>query len=504
MVRIQGMGLAARLLLVLLVPIAICFAAFGFSTVRLRRQLMTEEAERENRDHGIVLQLAFDAFLRDHSLEDLSVLAEDLSRADRILGVVIFDDRDRPVAGSKAVASYATELVTIAREARTQPGPREARLRVDGSDVYAYAFATGPQGEPVQNRGVAVMLRDLGYIEANLHAFEREIALVSALVMCVVALGTWASMRRLVARPLSSLVEGVENVAHGDLTVAIAVQRGDEIGRLAAAFNNMTTSLRRARDELETKRLANIALERRAQHAQRLALVGQLTATVAHQIGSPLNVILGRARYALRGGGQSERDRRHFQEIAAGADSISRVIEGLLSQARKARGPVESVDLADVAYDMFHFLEAECERLNIQTSIAVASGAFIEGRRDEYEQLVLNLCLNAIQAQHGGGALTLTVRKNSTERGDEVIVEVSDSGPGVPDELKQQIFEPFFTTKSSAQGTGLGLAICDEIVRRQGGSIQVTDGTSGGALFRVTLPCAFAQAVDAKSNAVAG
>ena len=266
------------------------------------------------------------------------------------------------------------------------------------------------------------------------------------------------------------------------------MERGDEIGRLATAFNNMTTSLRRTRDELKTKSEANMALERRAQHAQRLALVGQLTATVAHQIGSPLNVILGRARYALKGGGQSERDQRHFEEIAVGAESISQVIERLLSHARKARGPVESVDLAEVAQDMLHFLESECERLGIATSIRVTPGSLVDGRRNEYEQLILNLCLNAMQAQPKGGTLTISVKRSAGEPTASILIEISDSGPGVPSELRPQIFEPFFTTKTGVQGTGLGLAICDEIVRRQGGSIQVSDAPEGGALFRISVP----------------
>lgn len=482
------MSLASRLLVVLLLPIALCFSVFGFSTVRLRRQLMTAEAEQEIRDHGTALQVAFDAFLRDRDLTDVSQLTEDLSRTDRILGVLVFDSADGLVEASRSVTDYRDELVPIARQARLAGHGQQALYRFHNRPVLAYAFPLGARTGTAGPRAVAVLLRDLRYIEDNLVDFERQIATVGLGVMCVVALGTWLAMRGLVSRPLAALARGAEQVAKGDLEVAIPIERRDEMGRLATAFNHMTLSLRQARNELESKQEANLALERRLQHAQRLALIGQLTASVAHQIGSPLNVILGRARYALKLGGQGERDRRHFQEIVVGGESISKVIERLLSQARRARGPIAAVDIWEIARDALRFLETECERQNIATSIVGDPQALVEGRRDEFEQLILNLCLNAIQALPAGGQLALSVRRVEGVGRSNIELEVADSGPGVPRSLRERIFEPFFTTKPAGEGTGLGLAICEEIVRQNGGTILVTDAKIGGASFRINLP----------------
>jgi signal transduction histidine kinase len=228
----------------------------------------------------------------------------------------------------------------------------------------------------------------------------------------------------------------------------------------------MTASLRRTAEELDAKGKTNLALERRLQHAQRLTLIGQLAASIAHQIGSPLNVILGRAQYALKGGGQSERDQRHFQEIAMGAERVSKIIEQLLSQARKVRGPVVAVEIGRVIRETLEFLSAECDRYGIATSVETESDIYVDGRSDELEQVILNICLNAIQAQPRGGSLALSARRIG-ERGARVQVDILDSGPGVKSELRERIFEPFFTTKPDGEGTGLGLAICDEMVRRQ-------------------------------------
>jgi signal transduction histidine kinase len=482
------MPLAVRLLLVLLMPMMLCFGGYAYVNVRLRRQEMLVEAHKEVRDHGAALEVALDAFLRDRNLDDVVELTQDLSRADRILGVLIYDDHDRAVHASRSVVAMQPVLLHLAQQARATRQSLLETLPRGESTVYAYAFPIGTDDGHVP-RGAGIVLRDLGYIEDNLEQSARRIALAGVLTMLVVAVATWLVLRLAVLRPLATLVGGVERVASGALDAEVPIERRDEIGRMATAFNGMTRSLRAAREELEAKNQANVALERRLHHAQRLALIGQLSASVAHRIGSPLNVILGRARYALKQGGQSERDGRHFQEIAAGAESISGVIEQLLSQARRVRGRVGPVDVGELVQHTVRFLEAECERVGITTRVRAEPGVVVEVIRDELEQVILNLCLNAIQAQPSGGRLEIDVaRRDGTGGASTLELTVADAGTGVPPELRARIFDAFFTTKPAPLGTGLGLAICEEIVRGQGGTIAVSDAPCGGALFRVTLP----------------
>ncbi|HMI89342.1 MAG TPA: HAMP domain-containing sensor histidine kinase [Polyangiaceae bacterium] len=482
------MSLATRLIILLVVPFALCVTAFGMSTIRLRRALMLSEAEREIRDDGTALQLTFDTVLHEQNPAQFSPFAEDLSKAaDRILGVLFFDGNGNLLGASRSVEGYRDALKPLAQRVHGSGRAEVHTYDFRGVLTYAQAMPTGRYAVDDAGHGVAIILRDLGYIERNLADFTRQIVFVAASIILALTFGIWLLLRKNVTQPLSLLVGGVERVAAGDLTVAAPVKRADEIGRLASAFNHMTASLRRTAEELEVKGKTNLALERRLQHAQRLTLIGQLAASIAHQIGSPLNVILGRAQYALKLGGQSERDQRHFQEIAMGAERVSRIIEQLLSQARKARGPVVAVDIGLVIRETVGFLSAELDRCGIATSVEAELGIFVEGRRDELEQVILNLCLNAIQAQPQGGRLALAAHRVA-ERGADVQVDVIDEGPGVQSDLRELIFEPFFTTKANEQGTGLGLAICDEMVRRQGGTIAVSEAPGGGALFRITLP----------------
>jgi signal transduction histidine kinase len=474
-------ALALRLALWLLVPIAACLLAWGYANVRLRRAEMIDEAAREVRDHGTVLEVALDAILRDRRLADLEEITEDLSRADRVLGVMVFDAAGRPVQSSRSVHALLPTFAPLAGRACARRAPVVALRDARGVRLYAYGFPVGSPGQ--EPRGAAVLLRDLSYIDANLRRSTAALAWLVLALALVVASVVSLALRTAVLRPVARLVEAAERVGAGRLEGGLAGEGDDEIGRLGRAFNRMVASLRDARDALAAQNDATLALERRLRHAQRLALVGQMAANVAHQVGSPLNVVLGRARYALRQGGQQERDARHLREIVAGAEQISRVIAQLLSQARRAQGPAGPVDVAAVARDTVRFLEHECDRRRVRAAVHAPGELIAQGRRDELEQVLLNLCVNALQAQPDGGSLEVTVAP--CEGGVEVTVD--DAGPGVAEADRTLIFEPFFTTKGPAQGTGLGLAICDELIRRVGGTIRVATSPRGGARFAFVL-----------------
>lgn len=484
-----AISLAPRLIVMLLVPIVACFAAFGFITVELRRRAMMDEADHEARDHGTTLQVALDEFLRDHRIAEMDELTEALSRGERIVGVLVFDRFDQLATGSGTMESAAPVMLPIATAARIARRGRSDVVRLaSGRQVFAYAFPLGlsTAGPP---RGTAVLMRDLEYVADNTRQFARELALGCLALMLLVAGAAFFGLRSAVLGPLRDLLRGVERVASGDLASPVRANRDDEMGRIAEAFNRMMGSLGDARAEISAKNEANLALERRLQHAQRLALIGQMSASLAHQIGSPLNVVLGRARYALKQGGQSARDRKHFDEIVAGGEAISAVVERLLGQARRVRGPATRVDLAVVAKATLRFLESECERSHVRATLEAESDVCVNAVRTEVEQVLLNLCMNAIQAQPDGGRLAIRVRRVVGDAGETIAeLSVADAGPGIPVEARERVFEAFYTTKEPTEGTGLGLAICDEIVRRLGGTIVASAEPDGGALFRVSLP----------------
>jgi signal transduction histidine kinase len=305
--------------------------------------------------------------------------------------------------------------------------------------------------------------------------------------------------RATVARPANAIAAGAERITNGELSTTVPEQGADELVRLARAFNAMTLSLREARalaDQEAARRIeeeaGRVAAERKLQHARALAAVGQVAASIGHEIGSPLGVILGRARLLA----QSECPdpmKRDLTTIAEQSERISRVVARLLSVARAPRVSGQTASVVRVVADVLQFLGPECRQRRVEARVDCDEPSLLVALdADQLFQVLFNLCWNAIEAQPGGGDLLIRVRANTKGAGAmaRVTIDVVDRGPGVPPDLASRIFDPFFTTKSDRAGTGLGLDIVSGIAREAGGSVELAPTEAPGACFRVTLPAA--------------
>ncbi|MSP59090.1 MAG: sensor histidine kinase [Myxococcales bacterium] len=396
-------------------------------------------------------------------------------------------------------------------------GTREARLRrvqitgepfgehLESDDRHLYAYVV-PIRDEQQNVVAAVeLVRDASDAERTLAATQRNVAATVVLVGLVLAGLVWLTTRSGIAGPLKRLVEGIDEVSHGDLTRAILRERGDEIGDLADRFNQMTASLREARVETQRGLEAKLALEARLRHSEKLATIGQLAAGIAHEVGTPLNVIGGRARTMEKKSGDPVEVAKNAGIIAAQAARITKIIQQLLDYARKkvaVRGPV---DLATVVKDSIDFLEHQLAASNIAVraqplardpGAGIPENSVVIGDGDQLQQVCLNLCINAIQAMGAGGTMEIAIRAlrrrkpglDTAPEGPYLVLEIADNGIGIPLEDRERIFEPFYSTKQDGGGTGLGLAVSQGIVKDHDGWIEIEGRPEGGTVFRVFLP----------------
>jgi signal transduction histidine kinase len=182
---------------------------------------------------------------------------------------------------------------------------------------------------------------------------------------------------------------------------------------------------------------------------------------------------------------------------------VARIVERLLAVARPAKDRIVAVDLADVVREVTTFLapDLRVRRVELRALVAEALPP-ITTTRDRMIQVVMNLCVNAIQAQPQGGTLLISLARDGgeAEAAPRLRLEVADAGPGIPEAERARIFEPFYTTKEDRGGTGLGLPIVADVMRELGGKIEVEDAPAGGALFRVLFPLPAAPA-PARSSA---
>jgi signal transduction histidine kinase len=329
--------------------------------------------------------------------------------------------------------------------------------------------------------------------------YARAVALVLLIVLVTtVVVGAFAS--RLVSRPITKLLTGIDDVAKGDLSHVILAERDDEIGQIATRFNDMTFSLRESRGETQRHNEAKLALEQRLGQTEKLATIGQLAAEIAHEVGTPLNVIAGRARSIQKKMHDAGAVESNAVIIAEQTARITRIIQRLLDFTRRkvgATGGKAEVNINELSLTTMELLAGQFSSAKVKTRLDRAEGLpRVAGDADRLQQVMINLLLNAVQAMPDGGALAVETRsirraRPGLEGGAEqafVTFSVKDTGVGISSDIKDKIFDPFYTTKEGTGGTGLGLAVVSGIVKEHDGWIDVEDGDGGGTVFRVYLP----------------
>ncbi len=340
------------------------------------------------------------------------------------------------------------------------------------------------------------LVRDGSFVPREMRSTVRRLA--PLLVLGVLAFGVlvFIILRQRLATPLRQLVEAIDGVSQGDMSRAVLPERDDEIGSLAARFNAMMSYLREAQEREARANASRHTLETHLRRAEKLATVGQLAAEIAHEVGTPLNVIGGRARSLAKRASDPD-VQKNAEIISAQVDRITKIIRQVLDSSRKSRPSLSEVDVLRVVREALEFVDGMLRRNHIEVIVSPAPALRpIAGDPDEIQQVCLNLIVNAIHAMPEGGKLTVNVnlvtrRKEGLELSPPspyLMLEIGDTGPGVPAADREKIFEAFFTTKEAGVGSGLGLAVTKGIVKDHEGWIEVDDAPEGGALFRVFLP----------------
>jgi signal transduction histidine kinase len=490
----RRMGLAEKLGLLLVVLITPALGIYGYLAHQSRQRVLMNEASAELRNHATLVEAAVVGAVERGELLVLKQRLERLARADRILGIAAFEASGEAILVTDHLTEATEELAELARRASaTATDLEEPRDLGNGPALVRTVIFAPRQGPPI----VAIVARDLSYVEVLGRNLNQSLALTGVLLLLATGGLVFVLSRATVGRPAAAIVRGAEAIASGQLETTVPEEGAEELARLARAFNAMTHALREARartSEEEARRLAEqagrLGAERKLQHARALAAVGRVAASIGHEIGSPLGVILGRARLLAQQPGCNEAVRRDLTTIAEQSERISRVVARLLSVARPPKAGAKCSQVGVVIADVLLFLGPECRQRHIVTRVEGAVGqASVSLEPDHLFQVLFNLCLNAIEAQPDGGELTVAVKQARAEgHRPRIAIEVTDAGPGIPEDVEPRIFEPFFTTKSDRGGSGLGLDIVSGLIGDAGGAVGLVRGASAGACFRVTLP----------------
>ena len=331
--------------------------------------------------------------------------------------------------------------------------------------------------------------------------------------------------QRLVGNPIQKLVEAMSRAEKGDLEAEAHLGSSDELGEMGRHFNRMLKTIREAHEqniqllsqvnrfneeltgriETATSELArrneelillNEALfesQRQLGQSEKLAAVGEVTATMAHQIGTPLNSISGYLQLMLQEGTLTSTDHNRLKIIESQLDRLTDSVKNLLSSTRQPRPLFKPLEVNDILVELIHLSEPWLHSRNVKLLSALSTDLPpVLGDATRLQTLFLNLISNALDAMPYGGELTIMTHAVSSAspsgNGGWVEIAISDTGVGIPKESKKRIFDPFFTTKKAGEGTGLGLAICEKIIKEHSGTLSVESEVGKGSTFSIQVP----------------
>lgn len=347
------------------------------------------------------------------------------------------------------------------------------------NDWYITAY------EPIKNfSGSTIGVLYVGILEQKYTDIRNRtvltflgITLAGALLAILVSL----LLSRSLSIPIGRLVSASRELARGNLETKVETTSRDELGVLADTFNIMAAALK-DRDE-KIKEFTR----RKIMESERLALIGQLAANVAHELNNPLQGIVIYSHLLLEKDTGDDSARQNVEKIATQADRCRDIIRGLLDFSRQKKPDKTRCSVNVLLRDCISLVEKQALFHNIRITLDLDPALpMVIIDPSQIERVFLNLIINAAEAMGDAGQLTLTTRPSSAKDGIEI--DVADTGHGISAENLERIFDPFFTTKETGHGVGLGLAISYGIIREHGGAICVESGVGKGATFTISLP----------------
>ncbi|PYS84509.1 MAG: hypothetical protein DMF67_04710 [Acidobacteria bacterium] len=390
--------------------------------------------------------------------------------------------------------------------------------RPEGADDSLYrVFA--PVWEEGRVSGAVEVIEKLDSAPSIAWDYGRGALWLAPLAVLLITLGIFLLFRHFVYQPVERLLGAMERVRGGDLQAqAPEVARADEMGRLTRGFNRMLTRLREMtaereaqsrvlerrvgeataelaerNEQLEDANLELYRTARRLTELERLAAAGQLAAQFAHEVGTPLNLISGHVQLLLASGSHDlDAERTRLQTISQQIERIVRIVRRTLDSTRPEAGEYAPLDINALLRRTFDAAAPTLDASRVRLDAELAAGLPpVGGDPDRLQQVFINLFNNALDAMPEGGELRVTTSFEAGRLGEgRVVVDFSDTGTGMTEEVRAHIFDPLYTTKKRGRGTGLGLVVVRQVVGEHGGSIEVESEPGRGARFRLSFPVA--------------
>jgi two-component system NtrC family sensor kinase len=353
--------------------------------------------------------------------------------------------------------------------------------------------------------GVLDLTVDLEHVDAEIRGMKLRRALIALAEILFFGVFVALFVTRFVSAPIRKLIEGTQAVSAMRLDTPIEVRTDSELGDLADSFEAMRVRLKEAVARIEsfTQELERKVEERSEQlqtarmrlvQSERMASLGQLAASVAHEINNPVSGVSNLATVLQRlleqgrvPEGREEEIRSYLTQIQEQTTRVGRIVSDLLSFSRRSSPQSSDTDLNEVVDKTVTLVAHKLELQGVDLQVELEEGLPpLRCDASQIQQVAMNLLMNAAESQPRGGAVV--VRTRFARDGKMAVLEVQDEGAGIPEDVLPRVFDPFFTTKEEGKGMGLGLAVVYGIVEAHGGHIDVASEPGEGTRVTVRLP----------------
>lgn len=425
---------------------------------------------------------------------DVQQALDSAFQLEQVFGVYVYDSDGQLVATS----GPRSPSLERRREARviTEGGSQGAFDERQGREVFSFFLPLTDAGGRII--GLLQITRDVTRFQAYIAQMRWQgglaIGLLAAVFLMVVLIGHY----RAVGRHVSRLVGAMRRVGDGTRGLRVPEQGPQELRLLATTMNEMIQRREDSERALEAQRARRAELEEKLRQSEKLAAIGQLAAGVAHELGTPLGVIGGRAQRARRALPEDSPASAEIRSLLGELRRVEHIVRQLLNFARRNPLNTREIVVPALVSDVVARVGVGAGRREIEietgpgNSAGEDSALVLRADPARLEQALGNLIENAIHA--GSQRVRVDWRQVVKDGRPMVEIGVADDGPGIAEEDVDQIFEPFFTTKPAGQGTGLGLAVAHAAVEDHGGDLRLDREWQPGARFVITLPAAEGEA----------
>ena len=463
-------------------------AVFAYVLVQDERRQRRAEFDLRVSVTSAAIRLAVENALRSGTLADAERLAKDLVvKQTEIVRIRLLDRNLAPRVDANLLTGDPGVPLDRHRRVRDTGQPAVVQHQSEGIRLHTVLLPARSSGN---DDGVLEIAFVAGRLEDDLLGENYKIALRGGVLVLLLGVLGWVALRGLVFRPVADLMQGIERVSAGEPRApAVPVRSRDELGQVAAAFNRMTERLEEARGRVEAETDRSLELMRRLRQTESLAIAGKLCSSIAHEVGTPLNIIAGRAELMLRALPKDSPLREDLDIIITQIDRISRMIRAALDPFRQREPERATIAPGSVTEALRPLLQYFARTRGVTLAVSIPR-ALPQVRVDpgHLQQVLINLLTNAIEATPAGGRVEVTGAARADDGRPGVAIAVRDTGSGIPADLLPKIFDPFFSTKPAREGAGLGLSICRDLVRSNGSEIQVASTPGEGTTFTVWLP----------------